>query len=145
VYEWDRLKKRIKLEISWLFGAPGHGQMEWADNYLNTYYTMTKVINYYVGLSGNKNLIYINLHTNEKYSDLLQIFTDNVLELKVMYGFYNFMPEKLCAIFRVHPQDLCNGSKPHADDCSEVLKRIGRIIECSWDPESSYYIYTDHM
>jgi hypothetical protein len=59
VYEWDRFKKRTKLEVSL-----GHGQMKWADKYLNTYYTITKVINYYLGLIGDKN---INLRTNENY------------------------------------------------------------------------------
>jgi hypothetical protein len=145
VYERDRLKKRTKLEVTWLFYAQGQGQMEWAEKYLKSYDTMTKAANYYLGLTGDKNIIYDNLHTNEKYWDLLQMFTDNHLELKVKYGYYNFLPEKQCVISRVHPWDWCNGCKPRVDDCSELLKRINRIIECSLDPATSYYTYTDCM
>jgi hypothetical protein len=142
-YEWDRLKKRIKLEVTWIFPVLGHGQMKWADKYLNTYYTMTKVANYYLGVTGDKKLICNNLHMNEKYSDLLQMFTDNLLELEVKYRFYNFMSEKLYVISCVHPQDLYNGYKPHSDECIEVLKRIHKIMECSFDPATYYYTYTD--
>jgi hypothetical protein len=34
--------------------------------------------------------VYDLLHPKEKYSDLLQMFTDNHLELKMKYGYYNF-------------------------------------------------------
>jgi hypothetical protein len=37
---------------------------------------MTKVANYYLGLTGDKNIVYDNLHTKEKYSDVLQMFRD---------------------------------------------------------------------
>jgi hypothetical protein len=72
---------------------------------LISYDMMTKVANYYLGLTRDKNIIYDNFHTNEKYSDILQIFTDNHVQLKVKYNFYNFLLEKLCAISRVHPQE----------------------------------------
>jgi hypothetical protein len=119
--------------------------MEWIDKFLNIYNTMTKDANYYLGLACDKNIVYDNLHTNEKYSDLLQKLTDNHLELKVKYGYYNFLPEKLCVTSRVHPRDWLNGCKPHIDGCSELLKRISRIIECSWNNESSSYTYTECM
>jgi hypothetical protein len=53
-----------------------------------------EVVNYYLGVTGDKNIIYDNLHTNEKYSDLLQMFTDNLMEFMVKYVYYNFFPEK---------------------------------------------------
>jgi hypothetical protein len=113
--------------------------MALADKYLKSYDTMTKVGNYYLGLTCDKNIVYDNLHTNENYSNLLQMFTDNHLELKIKYGYYNFLPEKLCMISRVHPRDWCSGCNPQIDDCSELLKRISRIIECSWNPATSSY------
>jgi hypothetical protein len=85
--------------------------MEWADKYIDSYDTMTKAANYYLNLSGDKNIVYDNLHTNEKNS------------------YYNFLPEKLCVISRVHPQDWCSGCESHVDDCSELLKRINKIFE----------------
>jgi hypothetical protein len=102
VYELDRLKKRPLPEVVWLFGGEGNGQIELADKYLNSYDMMTKVANYYLCLSGDKNIMYNHLHTNEKYSDLLQMFTDNHLELKVKYTYYN---EKLCVISGGHSRD----------------------------------------
>jgi hypothetical protein len=99
--------------------------MEFADKYLSLYDTMTKVANYYLELTKDKNIICDNLHANEKYSDLLQMFTDNHLELKVKYGFYNFLREKMCVISSVYPRELCNGCKSHIVDYSELLKRIG--------------------
>jgi hypothetical protein len=108
--------------------------MEWADKYVNLYDTMTKVTNYYLGLTKDKNIVYDNLHTSQKYSDLLQMFTDNYLELKVKCGYYYFLDEKLCVISRIHPRDWYKGYKVHIDDFSELLKRINNIIECSLDP-----------
>jgi hypothetical protein len=87
VYEQDRLKKRAQREVTWLFGAADNGQMEWTDRCLKSYETMIKVANYYFGLTGDKNIIYDNLHINEKYSDLLHIFPKNHLKLKVKYGY----------------------------------------------------------
>jgi hypothetical protein len=127
VYKRDKLKKRTKLENTLLFRTPGQGQMEWVDKYLNSYNTMHKVGNY----------------PKEKYSHLLQMFTDNHLELKVKYRYYNFLPEKLYIIFRVHPREFCSKCKPHVDDCNELPKRISRIIECSRDKTTDIPIYTD--
>jgi hypothetical protein len=106
---------------------------------------MAKVANYYLGLTGDKNIMYNHLHTNEKYSVLLQMFTDSHLELKVKYEDYNFFPEKLRVILCVHCRNWCSKCKPYVDDCSEMLKRISRTIECSLDPAISYYTYTDRM
>jgi hypothetical protein len=87
--------------------------------------------------------VYHPLLPNEKYSNLLQMFTDNHLDLKAKYGYYNFLPEKLIIISHVHPGELCSKCRPHVDDCSELLKRVNRIIECSLDPPTSSYTYTD--
>jgi hypothetical protein len=143
VYERDRLKKRPVLEVTWLFGPSNAGKIERVDKYIDSYDTMNKFGNYYMGLTGDKNIIYNPLLTNEKYSDLIQIFTDNYMELKVKYGYYNFLPEKLIIICRVNPQEWCSKCKPRVDDCSEVMKRISRIIECSWDDKTNSPIYTD--
>jgi hypothetical protein len=104
---------------------------------------MTKVANYYLGLTGDKNIGYDHLHEKEKYSDLVHIFTDNYLELKVKYWYYNFLPENLYVISGVNPREFCSKCKPHVDDCSELLKRICRIIECSCDYKTNTLIYTD--
>jgi hypothetical protein len=90
----------------------------------------------------NKNLVYDPLE-KEKYSDLLQMFTDNHMELKVKYGYFNFLPEKLIIICDDHRREWCRKCKPRVDDCSELLKRISRIIECDWDYKSDTPIYTD--
>jgi hypothetical protein len=57
VYERDTLKKGLQPEFTWHFGDQGHGEMELADKYLNIYDTMTKVANYYLGLTCDKNII----------------------------------------------------------------------------------------
>jgi hypothetical protein len=105
VYERGRLKKRPVPEVTWIFGPSNVGEIEWVDKYLNSYDTMDKVGNYYLGLTGDKNIVYDPLLPNEKYSDLLQMFTDNHMELKVKYGYYNYLPEKLIIICRAHPQE----------------------------------------
>jgi hypothetical protein len=87
VYERDRFKKRSQQEITWLFGPSGTGQIEWAEEYLKSYDTMHKVCNYYLGLTADKSIVYYPLHLKEKYSDLVQMFADNHLELKVKYGY----------------------------------------------------------
>jgi hypothetical protein len=98
LYVRGTLKKRTKSEVTWLFTAPGHGQMEWVDKYLNSYNTITKIANYCLGFTGDKNIVYDNFHTNEKYSDLLQMFTDNDLKLMVKYRYCNFFPEELIGL-----------------------------------------------
>jgi hypothetical protein len=121
------------------------GEIEWVDKNIDWFDVFNKVGNYYLGptdIGNNKNFVYYPLE-NEKHSDLLQMFTDNHMELKVKYGYYHFLPEKLIIISNDYPQEWCNKSKPHVDDCSELLKRICRIIECSWDYKTKTPIYTE--
>jgi hypothetical protein len=145
VYERNRLKKRPLQEVTWIYGPYGMGEMELADKYLRSYDTFYKVGNYYLGLKKyNKNLVYYPLE-NEKYSDLLQMFTDNHMELKIKYGYYNLLPEKLVIICRDNPREWCSKCKPRVEDCSEMLKRINRIYECDWDDETNTPMYTEWM
>jgi hypothetical protein len=104
---------------------------------------MHKVGNYYLSLTGDNNIVFDRLLTKDKYSDLLQTFTNNNLELKVKYGYCNFLPEKVIIICCVHPQEWCSKCRPHVEDYSELLKRISRIIECSWDDKTNTHIYTE--
>jgi hypothetical protein len=134
VYEQDRLKKRTKPEVTWFFYAQAHGQIEWADRYLNSYEIITKVTNYYLSFIGDKNIIYDKFHTNEKYFHLLQMFIDN-----------HHLPENPCEISRIYSRKSYNGCKPHLDDCNKQLKKIDRIIGSTRDPTTSYYTYTDRM
>jgi hypothetical protein len=127
VYEQDRLKKRPVPKVTWVYGPSGMGEMEWADKYLGSYDTLEKVGNYYLGSTDyNKNLVY---HLDkEKYSDLLQMFTDNHMELKIKCGYYNLLPEKLVIICHYDPHEWCKKCKPPVNDCTELLKRINKIV-----------------
>jgi hypothetical protein len=108
-------------EVIWIFGPSGLGEIEWVDKYLNSDNTMYKVCNYYLGLTGDMNIVYYPLCPKQKYSDLLQKFTDNNLELKDKYGYYNFLPEMVCVISQVYPREWCSKCRPRVDDCSEQL------------------------
>jgi hypothetical protein len=55
------------------------------------------------------------------------------MELKIKFGYYNFLPEKLVIICRDPPHEWCKKCKPPVNDCTELLKRINMIVECSWD------------
>jgi hypothetical protein len=105
VYERDTLKKIPVPEVIWIYGPLNKGEIQWVDNYIDSYDEMHKVGNYCLGLSGDKNVVYNPLLTNEKHSDLIQMFTDNHMELKVKYSYYNFLPEKLIVISHVHPRE----------------------------------------
>jgi hypothetical protein len=142
VYERDRLKKRPVLDITWIYGPSDLGEIELADEYLKSYHIFYKVGNYYQGLNENNSLVFDPLE-KEKYSDLLQMFTDNHVELKVKYGYYNFLPEKLIFIYGDHPREWCSKCKPRVNDCSELLKKINRIIKCDWDYKTKTPIYTE--
>jgi hypothetical protein len=143
VYERDRLKKRLVLEVSWICGPLNKGEIQWVDNNIDSYEEIYKVGNFFLDLTGDKNVVYNPLLTNEKYSDLIQMCTDNHMELKVKYGYYNFFPEKLIIISHVHPREWCSKCRSRVDDCSELMKRISRIIECSLDYKTNTSIYTD--
>jgi hypothetical protein len=121
----------LKREVTWIFGPSNVGEIEWVEKHIDSYDDMHKYGNYYLDLTGDKNIVYDPLLPNEKYSDLIQMFTDNHMELKVKCGYYNFLSEKRIIIYRVHPQEWCSKCRPHVDDCSELLKRISRIIKCS--------------
>jgi hypothetical protein len=118
------------------------GEIECAEKYLGSYDTLEKVGNYYLGpIQYNKNLVY---HLNkEKYLDLLQMFTDNHMELKIKYGYYNFLPEKLVIISRDNPHEWCKKCKPPVNDCSELVKRINKIVCTDWDCKTNTPIYTE--
>jgi hypothetical protein len=136
--------ERTVYEVTWIFGGTEEEQIELVDKYIDWYDKMRKIGNHFLGLTGDKNIAYC-LHPKEKYSDIFQMFTDNHLELKVKYGYYNLLPEKLCVIFLVHLREFCSKSKPHVDDCSKLLKRISRMIECSWDNKMKTLICTNCM
>jgi hypothetical protein len=118
-------------EVIWIYSPLNKGEIQWVDNYIDSYDEMHNVGNYYLDLTGDKNIVYNPLLANEKFSDLIQMFTNNHMELKVKYVYYNFLPEMLIVISHVHPREFCSKCKPHVNDCSELLKRINRIIECS--------------
>jgi hypothetical protein len=64
VYERDRLKKRPVLEITWIYGPTGMGEIEWVDKNIDSYDVFNKVGNYYLGptdTGNNKNLLYYPL------------------------------------------------------------------------------------
>jgi hypothetical protein len=84
VYERDRLKKRPVPEVIWIYGPLNKGEIQWVDNYIDSYDEMHKVGNYYLGLTGDKNVVYNPLLTNEKYSDLIQMCTDNHMEVRIL-------------------------------------------------------------
>jgi hypothetical protein len=49
----------------------GLGEIEVVDKYLNSYDSMHKLSNYYLDLTGDKNIVYNPLCPKEKYSDIL--------------------------------------------------------------------------
>jgi hypothetical protein len=67
------------------------------------------------------------------------------MELKIKYGYYNFLPEKLVIICRYDPREWCKQCKPPVNDCTELLKRMNRIIECDWDKKTKTPMYTEWM
>jgi hypothetical protein len=71
------------------------------------------------------------------------MFTDNHTELKVNYGYYNFLPEKLVIICGDHLREWCKKCKPRLDDRSGMLKRINRIICTDLDYKTDTPIYTE--
>jgi hypothetical protein len=73
------------------------------------------------------------------------MFTDNHMELNVKYGYYNFLPEKLIIICHVHPREWYRKCRPRVEDCSEPLKRINRIIECSLDYKTKIPMYSEYI
>jgi hypothetical protein len=58
VYERDRLKKKPVREVTWIFGSSNTGEIEWVDKYIDSYDTIHKLGNYYLGLTGDKNIVY---------------------------------------------------------------------------------------
>jgi hypothetical protein len=132
-------------EVIWIYAPLNKGEIQWVDSYIDFYDEMHKVGNYYLGLTGDKNIVYNPLLTNEKYSDLNQMFTDNHMELKVNYGYYNFLPEKLIIICHMHLREWCGKCRPRVDDCSELMKRMNMNIECSWNDKTNTPIYTDRV
>jgi hypothetical protein len=143
VNQRDRLKKRPVPEVTWIYDPSGVGEIKLVDKFIDSHDIMHKVSNYYLGLTGDKNIVHEPLCPKEKYSDILQMFTDKRLQLNIKYGYYNFFPEKLINICHVHPREFCSKCKPQVEDCSELLKRINRIIECSWDYKTKTPIYTE--
>jgi hypothetical protein len=65
------------------------------------------------------------------------------MELKIKYGYYNLLPEKLVIICRDHPHEWSKKCKPPVNDCSELLKRINKIVCTNWDYKTDTPIYTE--
>jgi hypothetical protein len=65
------------------------------------------------------------------------------MEIKIKYGYYNLLPEKLVIICCDDPKEWCKKYKPFVNYCSELLKRINRIVCTDWDYETDTPIYTE--
>jgi hypothetical protein len=98
VYELDRLKKIPQPEVTWIFGGADEGQIEWADNYLNSYNSMDKVGNYYLGLTSDKNIVYYPFYPKEKYSTYFGCLQTTIWNLRLNTGTTTSYL-KSCALF----------------------------------------------
>jgi hypothetical protein len=100
--ERDRHKEKEIPEVGWIYGLPGSGKTEFAQDCLKTYDIMRKKDSVYTRLRGHKNIIYENITNHEILEDLMKMFSGDPLVVKIPYGNFtslaNMIPKSFVPI-----------------------------------------------
>jgi hypothetical protein len=93
----------------------------------------------YTGLRGHKNNIYENVTNNERLEDLMKMFSDDPLVVKIPYGNYNFLPSVIYVTCQYDLKEFCSHYRKYAekDGYDDLLLKIDRIAECKSDPSTN--------
>jgi putative component of membrane protein insertase Oxa1/YidC/SpoIIIJ protein YidD len=142
--EHDRHKEREIPEVAWIYGLPGSGKTEFAQGSLKTYDIMTKKDFVYTGLRGHKNIIYENVTNNERLEDLIKMFSDDHLIIKIPHYYYNFLPSIIYVTCQYDPKEFCSHYRLYKEKSGydDLLLKIDRIAECERDPNTNQFTVT---
>jgi hypothetical protein len=136
-----RHKEREIPELNWIYGPPGSGKTEFAQNCLKTYDLMKKQDFIYIGLRGHKNIIYENVTNHEKLEDLMKMFSGDPVVVKIPYGHYNFLPAIFYVTCQFDPKEFCSHYRKYEkkDGYNDLLLKIDRIVECKRNPSTNHF------
>jgi putative component of membrane protein insertase Oxa1/YidC/SpoIIIJ protein YidD len=90
----------------------------------------------YTGLWGYKNIIYENVTNCKRLEDLMRIFSNYPLIVKIPYDRHNFLPAIIYVTCEFEPKEFCSHYRKYVekDGYSDLLLKIDRIAECKQDP-----------
>jgi hypothetical protein len=94
----------------------------------------------YTGLRGHKNIIYENVTNNERLEDLMKMFSDDHLVVKIPCNNYNFLPSIIYVTCQFDPKEFCFHYRKYEEkDGYNLLLNIDRIVECKHDPSTNHF------
>jgi hypothetical protein len=122
----------------------GSGKTEFVQDCLKTYDIMTKKDFVYTGLRGHKNIIYENVTNHERLEDLMKMFSDDHLVVKIPYGHYNFLPSKIYVTCQYDPKEFCSHYRLYKEKggYNDLLLKIYCVVECTRDPITNHFTAT---
>jgi hypothetical protein len=111
---------------------------------LKTYDIKRKKYFVYTGLHGHKNIIYENVTTTERLEDLMKMFSDDHLVVKIPYCHYNFLPSIIYVTCQYDPKEFCSHNRMYKEKggYNDLLLKIDRIVECTRDPITNHFTVT---
>jgi hypothetical protein len=142
--ERDSHKEREIPEVAWIYGPPGSGKTEFAQDCLKAYDIMRKKNFVYTGLHGHKNIIYENVTNNERLEDLMKMLSDDHLVVKIPYRHYNFFTYLIFVTCEFDPEVFCTHYRKYVEKgrYNDLLLKIDRICECKRDPSTNHFTVT---
>jgi hypothetical protein len=93
VFERHCHKERVNPKVIWIFGPSRSGYTEFAKKNLESLDLMIKGMFVYSRLHSRKKNIYNNITNSDRLENLVKMFSDNSLEIKIPYGYFSFLPE----------------------------------------------------
>jgi hypothetical protein len=96
------------------------------------------------GLRGHKNIIYENVTNTERLEDLIKMFSDNHLVVKILYGYYNFLLFVIYVTCSFDPKEFCSHYRVYKEKngYNDLLLKIDSIVECTRDPITNHFTAT---
>jgi hypothetical protein len=93
---------------------------------------MKKVKFVYTRVFGHKNIIYENVTNHERLEDLIKMFSDNPLIVKISYDRYNLLQTTIYVTCEFESKEFSSHYKKieEKDGYNDQLLKIDRIVEC---------------
>jgi hypothetical protein len=95
----------------------------------------------YIGLHGHTNIIYENVTNHERLEQLMKMFSNDPLAVKIPYGYYDFLPSIIYVTCELDPNQFCLHYKRYneKDGYNDLLVKIDCIVECKHDHNTNQF------
>jgi hypothetical protein len=100
----------------------------------------------YTGLHGHTNIIYENVTNHERLEQLMKMFSNDPLAVKIPYGYYNFLQSIIYVTCEFDPNEFCLHYRRYNEKggYNDLLLKINHIVEFKHNPSTNQFTIVYH-